>query len=362
MMMVNQALPRPTRQLLENHQQDCRHLGLMLDKFAPWGLATPRRGAPYYDVVMQIRRRRRGQWQTISVDGAEAKGQWITQGRPAARQGEDPSLFEVPRADIPLMAAQRDRWQTTIDSAGERAAWFAMQTASRLAIGLGAAHVLETALSLDRNTGAPYIAGSSLKGLARAMALYELALTIGITTPPSKAQNEGKEPTLNQLNEWLTGKTKPLAGESATDTEARYISNPTGSLGKRITSEFHEQVRQIRRVFGHQGAAGVVNFLPAVYDPQFDDEEFYTTDVMTPHYPDYYQEKALPADDQNPNPVTFLTVRQGIVFRFGVMLRTGSRSEDGDLGLAAGWLRGGLQELGIGGKTAAGYGFFEEER
>jgi CRISPR-associated protein Cmr6 len=80
-------------------------------------------------------------------------------------------------------------------------------------------------------------------------------------------------------------------------------------------------------------------------------------DVMTSHFQNYYQGNDPPADWQDPNPIYFLTV-QDTQFLFAVA----ARREEGEqyVDTALGWLKKGLAELGIGAKTAAGYGYFEE--
>lgn len=82
-------------------------------------------------------------------------------------------------------------------------------------------------------------------------------------------------------------------------------------------------------------------------------------DVMTPHFPDYYQGGKPPTDSQNPNPINFLTVASGTPFLFAVGWR-GALDEEahGLQALAEEWLRGGLEVLGAGAKTSAGYGYF----
>lgn len=80
-------------------------------------------------------------------------------------------------------------------------------------------------------------------------------------------------------------------------------------------------------------------------------------DVLTPHVKDYYDTGnatgapgAAPAEYHNPVPVRFLAVEQ-------TRFRTYLLGPPGDVGHCVGLLRRGLDELGIGGKTAAGYGY-----
>lgn len=78
-------------------------------------------------------------------------------------------------------------------------------------------------------------------------------------------------------------------------------------------------------------------------------------DIMNPHYGDYYQGDKPPADYLSPNPITFLSVAPGQEFSFLMFSKDLSLLEKGEQ-----WLKGGLTELGAGGKTNVGYGYFEE--
>jgi len=79
-------------------------------------------------------------------------------------------------------------------------------------------------------------------------------------------------------------------------------------------------------------------------------------DVINPHFGAYYQDsKTPPANYLTPSPLFFLAVGQASRYRFGVA------SETGDSALAelgARWLQETLSTVGVGGKTAAGYGYW----
>jgi len=168
----------------------------------------------------------------------------------------------------------------------------------RFVVGLGAAHVLETGITLHRIFGLPIIPGSALKGAARAYAQIV----------------EGKP----------------------------------------------EDDPELITIFGTTEQAGSVIFLDAIplKLPNFQ------LDIMNPHYPQYYdkrggtpQKPVPPADWDSPRPVFFLTVGE-TPYRFTIT----SRSEQGNhlLNLAESWLKGALKELGIGAKTSADYGYWDE--
>jgi len=78
-------------------------------------------------------------------------------------------------------------------------------------------------------------------------------------------------------------------------------------------------------------------------------------DIMNCHYPKYYGDREPPADWQSPNPVYFLTVAPGTKFIFSLVARNSDALQKAEK-----WLRSGLQHLGVGAKTAAGYGYLKD--
>jgi CRISPR-associated protein Cmr6 len=115
---------------------------------------------------------------------------------------------------------------------------------------------------------------------------------------------------------------------------------------------------QVERLFGSGGEEdarqGDLIFLDGcpVTPPQIE------RDVLNPHYSAYYggRENVPPADYLSPRPVFFLTVGRESLFSFGVASGSGDRRS---AAAAAGWLEQALAELGVGAKTAAGYGYWE---
>lgn len=80
-------------------------------------------------------------------------------------------------------------------------------------------------------------------------------------------------------------------------------------------------------------------------------------DVVTPHAQPYYRERYRqpPAEYHQPIPAEFLTVDGGV---FAIDLI----GPDPDVGLAARWCAEAVDALGLGGKTAAGYGYLNAEQ
>lgn len=333
-MTTNQALPYKSSRILETSRDQCQNLGLILDKFAPW--AQDQRGG--WALTMYNTRQN-------PITSGEAKGLWLK------------SLPKAERTDLALMHARQQRWLEAARSEGGTA--FTMTTAERLVAGLGASHVLETALTLERNTGLPYLPGSSVKGLARAWGLIEVAAQLGISIDDDEEKGEIEDvPLLNKLAETL-------------------ISQPSETLSQELAKQWvvsedaEAYVQWFRFIFGWQGEAGSVCFLDAIYAGERAPR--YAVDVMTPHYVKYYTDNggSAPTEDDNPNPVSFITVDAGNVFAFGLLPRpsafvtAGNESRDTQsaqaLDIATDWLVNGLSKLGAGSKTAAGYGFFNRK-
>lgn len=255
-------LPKDTRVLAERQRSNCHNLGLWLDRFISYG----QRGRDW-EITQEAKRRQRD-------DG--------------------PLNF---LATGSLLSAWQSRWQAMLASYRKQDLQVEVFTASpegRLVVGLGATHVLETAITLHRVYGLPFIPGSGLKGMTRAYA--------------------------------------------------------------ELVEEKNERDREFCRVFGSQREkeeqAGEVIFFDAIpaQVPHL------KLDVMNPHYSEYYRGGNIPpADWLSPVPVYFLTVER-TPFLFAIAARR--KTEDGLVGTAVQWLKAALSELGVGAKTAAGYGFF----
>lgn len=189
-----------------------------------------------------------------------------------------------------------DRWQKMLDAYSELGYvvnGFKMQPSWRAIVGLGAESVLETSMRLHNIYGFPIIPGSAIKGVVRAYAKLML---------------------------------------KKTDDDLELISICGSSPGK--TPQ----------------AAGKVFFFDAV--PA--NSPHLKLDVINPHYSDYYSgNQKPPADYLRPKPIFFLTVERGSMFYFAIA----THSTDRELAeKAETWVKDALNTLGIGAKTAAGYG------
>ncbi|QKG83301.1 type III-B CRISPR module RAMP protein Cmr6 [Kroppenstedtia pulmonis] len=83
-------------------------------------------------------------------------------------------------------------------------------------------------------------------------------------------------------------------------------------------------------------------------------------DIMTPHYGDYYADPKQnpPHDRSNPIPIPFLTVAEEQEFVFAFAPRRIQEKQESDEEKLSSWLKGALDWMGAGAKTAVGYGRF----
>mgnify|MGYP000849798928 CR=1 FL=1 len=144
------------------------------------------------------------------------------------------------------------RWRAELEEKVQRheAQVYEARVLGRLAIGLGAESVIETAITLHRTYGVPVIPGSALKGLAAAFARQRLG------------------------EAWAVGQ------------------------------------EAYRTAFGDSTQAGYLTFFDALYVPSSGiSQRPLHPDVITVHHKDYYtsREPQAPADWDNPTPVPFVT-------------------------------------------------------
>jgi CRISPR-associated protein Cmr6 len=197
-----------------------------------------------------------------------------------------------------LIDANYQRWQAIVETLPHHKS-FTASPEWRMVVGLGQASILETSMTLDRITGIPIIPGSALKGLAASYAM------------------------LCDLEE--TERTKAE-------------ENPI-----------------FQAVFGTQDQTGKVIFLDSVptKSPKLE------PDIMNNHYQQYYNGESPPTPYQSPVPVYFLTLGRKSQFAFAVAGRDRKPETEELVKKAHDWLKEGLSTLGVGAKTAAGYGYLE---
>lgn len=256
---------------------------------------------------------RRKSLQDVTVRGCAHPGLWFdrflsaqkkTEGGgegAAAESGDQPRTALVGEvAGLPAPALYRaffERWRAQLEAAG--AQMREAEVKGRLIVGLGAESATETGIRLHRTYGAPVIPGSALKGLASAYAHRRLT---------------------------------PADWGKLTDAQAQGAAHRVmfGSMTDKAP------------------AMGYVTFFDALWMPESGERPL-AADVMAVHHAAYYRgENAPPADWDSPTVVPFLTATG----RFLIALAGPEAWVDAAFDL----LDGALAEMGVGAKTAAGYG------
>jgi CRISPR-associated protein Cmr6 len=185
---------------------------------------------------------------------------WLDRYMPDHQTGTGQQLVED-AARIPTPEAYSrffERWQRTLHDACTAAPKKAT-VQGRLSVGLGGESVLETAITLHRTYGVPYIPGSALKGLAANYARNRL-----------EAETWGAESDAYRI------------------------------------------------MFGDTTAAGYLTFFDALYVPGSGHQrKALWPDVITVHHPDYYQGNKPPADWDSPTPVSFLSATGDYLIAIG---------------------------------------------
>lgn len=190
----------------------------------------------------------------------------------------------------PLYISFFQRWRQALLESGATCRMAHSQ--GRIAIGLGNESVQETAITLHRTYGVPYLPGSALKGLAAHFA------------------------------------------------------------AQRLGPDWHPDSKDYCTVFGDSGHAGYITFFDAYPDPT--SGPLLRPDIMAIHHPRYYQgEGAAPADWDDPSLVPFPTATGRYLVALGGPPAEWAQAW---VDVAFQILGFALQEAGIGAKTSAGYG------
>lgn len=244
---------------------------------------------------------------------------------------------------------------------------FVMQLQSRLLVNHSGGILENTGLCLHRFFGVPMILGSSLKGIARHIALDKVRQAVTV---------QDKSAVLRQMvlafgwadHDWqaknkLKSDLQDVAGEEWPevwrDCALALIRERNLPLPKK-----HENTPW--KALGN--FCGTVAFLPAVANCQAE-KDILEADLINCHHREYYQSAEagkLALDIENPVPVFFPAVRAGLDFVFTLAPAPGAAAHSpdfaADLDFARDCLCCGLSEYGVGAKTNAGYGWFEENQ
>lgn len=196
-----------------------------------------------------------------------------------------------------------DLWKRSLPEGCVRAI---AEVRGRMVVGTGEKGVAEAGITLHHTYGVPFVPGSALKGLVSSFAHLRL--------------EEFAQPKVNRIHESKPG-------------------------------EEHRPAAPYHTLFGAENSAGYVTFFDALYIPNSAKENKpLAPDVITGHHGRYYvgDSPAPPADWDRPTPVPFLTATGRYLIALAGPPEWSAAALE-MLGMA-------LNELGIGAKTAAGYG------
>lgn len=205
----------------------------------------------------------------------------------------------APQKYLNLLAEHHERMQMFFQQQNAVSLYF--RTISRLVTGIGQDHPVENGFLWHPTLGVPYLPGSSLKGM-----LKNWLLTWNW---------EGSE----HLQCWF---------------EKKLVGTRTVGVGELI----------------------FFDALPCEVPTLL-------ADVITPHYGPYYRDVSgtiPPADWHSPTPTPFLTVAKDQTFRVCVARRDCAPMADDEREAVETALRHALETIGIGAKTAIGYGRLED--
>ncbi|MCS6921550.1 MAG: type III-B CRISPR module RAMP protein Cmr6 [Elioraea sp.] len=215
------------------------------------------------------------------------------------------------------------RWKASFSQPGD--VLVEVEAVSRLLIGHGLGSATDVGLTLHRTWGVPVIPGSALKGL--------LAHWVDAVLGP-----DPQNPEPERL---------PFAGVVWDD---RRIAYGPGEVYRALFGAPEADREAPGRP--DTAARGLVSFHDALWVPNTPSATPLAVDVLTVHQKRYYDStgKSPPVDWDDPNPVSFLSVRPGASFLLALSGPPEWTALAKDLLLEA------LREWGVGGKTAAGYG------
>lgn len=245
---------------------------------------------------------------------------------------------------------------------------FVMQLQSRLLVNHSGGILENTGLCLHRLFGAPMIPGSSLKGIARHIAL-EKVRQAGTVSEKTTALRQVALAFGWADNDWRNSKEKEkksdfqvVAGDEWLEVWQNCALTLIRELNLPLPKKHEETPWKALGSF-----CGTVAFLPAVANcPR--GRGILEADLVNCHHQEYYHTDAgeLALDIENPIPNFFPAVRAGLDFVFTLAPTPGAAARLPDIAshleFARDCLRCGLSEYGAGAKTNAGYGWFEENQ
>ncbi len=222
-------------------------------------------------------------------------------------------LYEECNSSLKQAADAKLTWLTRLcmDAGEDRFRPVVLRSSSPLLVHLAHASVLENVgLSFERTAGLPIIPGTAVKGLVSTWTYWTQIFD----------------------GEKFDTKKKP--------SSRRAFEKPQTILALRVLGDDRGEGSE---------SAGAVIFLGGfpVEVPKLG------LDIVNPHHTPQGQEKA-------PTPNLFLALEPGATWMFPLLVRRGAPDPQALLNAAERWLCESLTELGIGAKTAAGYGRFQK--
>lgn len=201
-----------------------------------------------------------------------------------------------------------------------------------MAIGLGNSHPLENGLLWHPTLGVPYFQGSTVKGLTKAL-----------------MEQWGADPKL--IKRWFGS--------------VNFLSSPNlKSQPKLFETYFNSELTEQLKESLNTQDTGAFIFLDAIpTEPVMIKET-----MVTPHYGRWYEKgdsdpvgsDTVPGDWHSPLPVEFLAVEKAVM-QFGVMPRLGADIQEHEIEQVCNVITLALEYLGIGAKTATGFGRMHTE-
>ncbi|GAA1071569.1 hypothetical protein GCM10009605_03090 [Nocardiopsis composta] len=242
--------------------------------------------------------------------------------------GQDPEL-------VAQVARRRSHALAALEKAGKTVRRVDLTPEWRLAVGLGErANAHEVGLALHGCYGWPQIPGSTLKGATAQWAWEE------------QVDRDDPESVQRFLD---------VFGAPLPDWKEEQRRKENGKEDQKGKAAGQEQAEAAER---RSAARGRVRFLDALPSGG---KVTVTADVMTPHVKPYRdalmsdkakpEELVPPAEHHQPVPVSFLTVSGGTFTADLVADDTGTAD------LACAWLKAAVDDIGVGAKTSAGYGY-----
>ncbi len=198
-----------------------------------------------------------------------------------------------------------------------------------MAIGLGNSHPLENGMLWHPTLGVPYFQGGTVKGMAKAL-----------------MEKWGADPQL--IKRWFGS-----------------VNLKDDKLAELYYQHFEQSLDdECRKQFAEQ-STGAFIFLDAIPVKAVTLKK----SMMTPHYGKWYekgdenptQADTQPSDWHSPVPIDFLAVESASM-QFGVLPRKGADIKEGEIEQISNVITLALEHLGIGAKTATGYGHMQVDK